>query len=240
MPEVYHLDVMVVKDYGLWTTWYLPKLPEFTCIDEVTVTFRIFQSNDNLQKYFKNYLEYASRWTHAMRDIHNLFARLIGIGPGFFLKRDLRKFVIKKMDVNVLSATDAVTHTGLWRREGKTPKVMYRKFGPEGSVPQRTDEQLAESIVLLFKHISRPTSKLYHPMALYHRNLEEDIVLRLNGVESQRLDFERIIKDMEYHGSTADQMMRLKETQEKREEMKQRFERQRQRARHGNTRCTIR
>ncbi|KAG8672545.1 hypothetical protein FPOAC1_005821 [Fusarium poae] len=94
MLEVYHLDVMVVKDYGLWTTWYLPKLPKFTHVDEVTVTFRIFGSAGDLQSYFKNTLDYADKITHAMRDLHNLFAHLIGIGPGFFSKRNRGNFFI--------------------------------------------------------------------------------------------------------------------------------------------------
>jgi hypothetical protein len=113
---------------------------------------------------------------------------------------------------------------------------MYRT---RGFVPRRPEEQLSEFIRCLFYLISNPFTGSHEYLAKYYRNLVESIVLRLNGVELDCLDPDRMLKDKEFYGRDSNTMKRWQEgIREGREEMKQRFGSQCHQAQDCNKRRT--
>ncbi|RBR26568.1 uncharacterized protein FIESC28_00644 [Fusarium coffeatum] len=204
LPNAYHVDVMVVKDYGLWPTWYCLKPPSSDVIEEVTVTFRIFEPTNDLDDRFKESLTF---WAGdggpeaAVWPFHQLFLTLTSDGLGLFSKncRDSRssppKYIVKRIKMNILSPTDGVAHTRLWCREGENPwwlRILYLHRNP---TPAKPGDQLADFIARWMFTISRPSTYTYPFVGRYYQNLVEDISLQINGAEHARLDPDQALKD---------------------------------------------
>ncbi|KAM0396879.1 hypothetical protein ACHAQC_004401 [Fusarium culmorum] len=195
MPNTYHLDIMLIPNYGAWFTWYLPKKPTSIYVDEVIVAVRIFERPDDVYDCYKDAPDYMRRFPHPEWIFHAMVLFFMCTGPRLLHERKYGRIVIKKFDVNVLS--------GLGHR--------------------LDEDQFLTSIVFPLEFMSNSDLNFCALIVINYKYLVEGIVLRLNGFEYRRLDFERIIIDMQ---SSARVRMRksLSQILEEREKIKKRFE----------------
>ncbi|KAJ4128805.1 hypothetical protein NW768_007324 [Fusarium equiseti] len=234
LPNAYHVDVMVVKDYGLWPTWYCLKPPSSDVVEEVTVTFRIFEPTDDLNDRFRESLTFFGGDGGppvAVRSLHQLFLTLTSDGPGLFPKNCCNartsppKYIVKRIKMNILSPTDNVAHTRLWCREDENPWWLPRLYLPRTPMPARPEDQLAKFIASWMSMIYRPCNYTYPYIGRYYRNLLENISLQMNGEEYARLDPDQALEDMypkRHLGLTL--RRRCRDLRKTRVRMKQRFE----------------
>ncbi|CAG1995163.1 unnamed protein product [Fusarium graminearum] len=195
MPNIYHLDIMLIANYGAWFTWYLPKQPTSIYIDEVIVAVRIFERPDDVYDCYKDAPDYMRRFPHPEWTFHATVLFFMCIGPRLLYEYNYGRIVVKKFDVNVLS--------GLGHR--------------------LDEDQFLTSIVFPLEFMTNSDRHFCAFIVLNYKYLVEGIVLRLSGFEYRRLDFERIIIDMQ---SSARVRMRksLSQILEEREKTKKRFE----------------
>ncbi|CVK95120.1 uncharacterized protein FMAN_13326 [Fusarium mangiferae] len=59
LPNNYHVDIMFVKNYGLWPTWDIAKRPASRYINKITSTIRIFEPTDDLDDRFQDSLNFS-------------------------------------------------------------------------------------------------------------------------------------------------------------------------------------
>lgn len=84
-PTNYHVDVMFLKDYGLWTAWSIPALPRTQYIESVYATFRIFEP-EGLKKRSRRSMDFGhtsigppgSAWS-----LYQMLMSLLRAGPGY-------------------------------------------------------------------------------------------------------------------------------------------------------------
>ncbi|KAM7220582.1 hypothetical protein V8F06_003986 [Rhypophila decipiens] len=60
VPQRYHLDVMNIKTYGLWTTWSISKMPKQQYIETVSCTFRLFEPTPDLDDRFTDSVSFKA------------------------------------------------------------------------------------------------------------------------------------------------------------------------------------
>ena len=206
LPNVYHVDVMVVKDHGLWPTWHCLKLPSSDVTEEVTATFRIFEPTDDLDARFKGSLSFRpgdGGPISAVWAFHQLFLNLTSHGPGLTPKDPLSrsagppKYITKRITMNILSPTDGVAHTKLWCREDESPRwLLFFASMPMFGVPRPPEEQLVRFIASGMSVVSRLSRDSFPYTARYYENLLKGISHRLNGVEFSRLDLDQAMDDL--------------------------------------------
>ncbi|KAF4980209.1 hypothetical protein FZEAL_3720 [Fusarium zealandicum] len=227
VPADYHVDIMFVKRYGLWTTWTIPRLPSTQYIDSVHATFRLFDPTDDLEPRFRNSLNFeggAGGPEPALWAFYNLLIVLLCRGPGYFgpprssePSRTNSQYVVKKIVVDILAPTDGATHRSLvWSDkecQGKPSRLhMYGRdlFDVEESAPEKC---LASYII---NHLHDLIDLTYHTMnygMVLHESVAESIVVLVNGTECQRYDMEEIVQGHQvlYWGETADLIKDRKE-----------------------------
>ncbi|KAH7174730.1 uncharacterized protein B0J16DRAFT_418178 [Fusarium flagelliforme] len=229
LPNVYHVDVMLVKDRGLWPTWHCPKPPSSDVIEEVTVTFRIFEPTDDLDFRFKDSLRFyggVSGPVPAVWVFHRLFLTLVHEGPGLMprypmdvLSNRLR-FIIKRIKMNILSPNDGVAHTRLCCREDEGPQG-WGFFPCLCRSSERPEDQLAKFIGSHMSYISEPSKDGIENIGRYFKYLLEGISLRVNGVEYTTLDLDRSLEDIDFGGRDGPTLRRwCSAIRKKRETMK--------------------
>ncbi|KAM0417122.1 hypothetical protein ACHAPT_012898 [Fusarium lateritium] len=59
IPADYHVDVLFVKDYGLWPTWHIPILPRTNYINSIKATFRLFDATDDPDPRFEDSMSFC-------------------------------------------------------------------------------------------------------------------------------------------------------------------------------------
>lgn len=82
----YHVDVMYLKSYGLWTTWTIPALPRTQYIDSVHASFRVFEPTKDLDKRFRGSLSFNpgdGGPPLAVWSFHKLLTGVLTDGPGY-------------------------------------------------------------------------------------------------------------------------------------------------------------
>ncbi|KAG4293192.1 hypothetical protein FPRO06_12680 [Fusarium proliferatum] len=116
LPNNYHVDIKLVKNYGFWPTWYIAKRPTSRYIDKVTSSIRIFEPTDDLDDRFKDSLSFSGGDAGpggAVWAIYELLVSLIQHEPGYLGLQNNQRFVINEVEVNVVAPTDGAAHTKL-------------------------------------------------------------------------------------------------------------------------------
>ncbi|VUC24562.1 unnamed protein product [Clonostachys rosea] len=122
-PDKYHVDVMFLKDYGLWTTWSIPALPRTRYIESVHATFRIFEPQ-GLKTRFRDSMKFDytsigppwSSWS-----LYQMLMSLLRAGPGYvyslrrwdYEKSATSQYVVKNIIIDVLAPSDGVEHKSM-------------------------------------------------------------------------------------------------------------------------------
>ncbi|KAF4344783.1 hypothetical protein FBEOM_1250 [Fusarium beomiforme] len=201
LPNVYHVDIMFVKNYGLWTTWNIPKIPTSRYIDKVTATMRIFQPTDDLNDRFKRSLCFRGGDggpEPAVWAFYALLTNLINEGPGDIGSKhiDNRCYIINKVDVNVVAPTDGADHTRL-DCNGDRPGIRLRRSqlrcrqdGNE-SPEERLAGYMTNNLGMVLG-ASRYTIQYCLPL---QEHITDSIVFRVNGKEYKRFNMDYLLQN---------------------------------------------
>lgn len=205
-PGKYHVDIMSVKTYGLWTTWSISKMPTTRYIETVSCTFRLFEPTPDLDTRFADSVSFRGSDDGPPVGIWSFYAlleNLFDLGSGYCLKNRRRpSFVVGTIVVDFLAPTDGAAHSSVTQPEAEfqqslvSPLPFLRQEGrrPDGITPEETFAQLlAWYIEILFR--------LDYHTVKYGRFLSEPLldrlVLLVNGKEHKVFDVEQIYKTHE-------------------------------------------
>ncbi|KPM46265.1 hypothetical protein AK830_g280 [Neonectria ditissima] len=227
-PTNYHVDIMFVKDSGLWTTWSLPVLPRAQYIDSVHATVRLFDPTDDLSASFQHSLSFQTGCGGPETGIwsfYSLITTLLTNGPGYlgFTGRDLTysckaRYAIKSIVVDFVAPTDGAPHRSVVTREkefGVKTRELPDKFLHDSSIPP--ERRLAQYVA---KNLDRVRGLDYYTMnygTVLYEGIAEDIVFLVNGKEYRRIDMEESYQELEikFWGTTPeDILLRKKRYQE--------------------------
>ncbi|KAH6989566.1 hypothetical protein BKA56DRAFT_576052 [Ilyonectria sp. MPI-CAGE-AT-0026] len=205
-PTDYHVDIMFVKGYGLWTTWSIPVLPRTQYIDSVHATFRLFEPTDDLDPRFRGSLSFRGGDggpPSAVWSFYRLLTALLTNGPGYLgpepLGRpcDLRpRYVVNKVVVNVLAPTDGAAHRSIVLGEEEENRVDARRF---------IDRSLHDASIAPEERLARyMTGELDHLLALSYHTMNYGMVLYEGVVDT--IDF--LVNGEEYKGFNMQELVR--------------------------------
>ncbi|KAF4960327.1 hypothetical protein FGADI_974 [Fusarium gaditjirri] len=192
LPNNYHVDIMFVKNYGLWTTSDFVKRPISRYIDKVTSTFRIFEPTDDLDDRFEDSLSFqggdggpgAAVWA-----FYDLLVSLSRHGPGYPGRQNSQGFIIKVIEVDVVTPTDGAAHTRLACRDNDEPWWLRWSDIEDGSEPV-PEKRLANYMTThLDAVLNASTDAIPYCKELYE-HITESITFQLNGQEwkKRRMD----------------------------------------------------
>ncbi|KAF4430457.1 hypothetical protein FACUT_8823 [Fusarium acutatum] len=193
----YHVDIMFVKNYGLWTTWDFAKRPTSRYIDKVTSTIRIFDPTDDLDDRFKDSLSFRGGCggpEPAVWAFYDLLIGLIEQGPGHLGRPDNRRFIINEIEVDVIAPTDGAAHTKLECRDDENPGWLYRsRIGPRDErVPEK---RLISYMTNQLDYVFSATRHTIEYCLELHEQITESITFKLNGQEWKKIQMDGVLQN---------------------------------------------
>ncbi|KAF4448379.1 hypothetical protein F53441_8187 [Fusarium austroafricanum] len=197
LPENYHVDIMFVKDHGLWTTWDMPKRPTSRYVGNITATMRIFDPTDDLDDKFQDSLSFRGGCggpESAVWAFYSLLRNLISDGPGYIGSPDGRGFIINKIDVNIIAPTDGAAHTRLeFGDDMEEPYWFYgSKIGNEDLAPE---ERLANYMTRELEYIFTASRYTLAYCLVLHEHIVDSILFRVNGEETVRITLDECLEN---------------------------------------------
>ena len=211
----YHVDIMFVKSYGLWTTWTIPAPPRTQYIDSVHASFRLFEPTKDLDPRFERSLNFQSGDGGppvAVWSLYDLLSGLIRSGPGYLGWKDhLHKkglapqFVVKRIIIDISAPTDGVTHESILWEDGEHGRLRRWEInqGPHNpSIPP--EERIADYMVSFLDIL---LSLSYYSMnygTFLYESVLEDITILVRGQEYKRYDMNQLMEKhkVTYWGGT--------------------------------------
>ncbi|KAM7205284.1 hypothetical protein V8F33_001115 [Rhypophila sp. PSN 637] len=201
VPQRYHLDVLNIKTYGLWTAWSISKMPKQHYIETVSCTFRLFEPTPDLDDRFADSVSFQRGCGGPPGGIwafYDLLAGLFEYGPGYCTRKpDKPRFVVGTIVLDFLAPTDGATHSSVTQPEamlliiGNDPGLRYLRW--KGTRGDRTAEEALAG--LLGRYLDILLNFDYYSIR-YGRFLWESIldrlVLRVNGQDYKTFDVEQI------------------------------------------------
>ncbi|KAK4218998.1 hypothetical protein QBC37DRAFT_410994 [Rhypophila decipiens] len=177
VPQRYHLDVMNIKTYGLWTTWSISKMPKQQYIETVSCTFRLFEPTPDLDDRFADSVSFQGGCGGPPGGIWAFYALLAGLfeyGPGYCTRNpDKPRFVVGTIVLDFLAPTDGAIHSSVTQPEAMFLQRYMRWQGTRGD---RTAEEALAG--LLSKYLGILLNLDYDSIR-YGRFLWESILDRL-------------------------------------------------------------
>lgn len=204
----YHVDIMFVKGYGLWTTWSIPVLPRTQYIDSVHARLRLFEPTDDLDPRFRESLSFRGGDGGpplAVWSFYRLLTALLTNGPGYLgpepigIPRNLRpRYVVKKVVVDVLAPTDGAAHRSIVLKEGEDEGETHRfidRYLHDASIAP--EERLA---LYMTRELDHLLALSYHTinygMVLYE-SVVETIDFLVNGEEYKAFSMQKLLREHE-------------------------------------------
>lgn len=220
----YHVDIMFVKGYGLWTTWSIPVLPRTQYIDSVHARFRLFEPTNDLDPRFRESLSFrggSGGPPLAVWSLYRLLTALLTNGPGYLgpepigLPGDLRpRYVVKKVVVDVLAPTDGAAHRSIVLKEeedGEETRLFVDPFLHDVSIAP--EERLALYMTRELDHLLAPSYyTMKYGMVLYE-SVVETIDFLVNGEEFKGISMEKLVREHEvtHWGGTGLEVLQRKQ-----------------------------
>ncbi|KAI3578913.1 hypothetical protein IWW34DRAFT_819864 [Fusarium oxysporum f. sp. albedinis] len=197
LPNNYHVDIMFVKNYGLWTTWDFTKRPTSRYIDKVTSTIRIFDPTDDLDDRFKDSLIFLGGCggpEPAVWAFYDLLIGLIEYGPGYLGRLDNCCFIINEIEVDVVAPTDGAAHTKLECRDNENPVWLYR------SRIRSRDERVPEKRLISYMtneldYVFSATRYTIEYCLELHEHITESIIFKVNGQEWKKIQMNEVLQN---------------------------------------------
>lgn len=192
LPNNYHVDNMLVKNYGFWPTWYIAKRPTSRYIDKVTSSIRIFEPTDDLDDRFKDSLSFSGGDAGpggAVWAIYELLVSLIQHEPGYLGLQNNQRFVINEIEVNVVAPTDGAAHTKLSCRDNDNPWWL-RWSCIECAKDLVPEERLANFMTSHLDAVFSVRADTMPYCQVLYDHIIESITFQLNGQEwkKRRID----------------------------------------------------
>ncbi|KAH7140247.1 hypothetical protein B0J13DRAFT_557411 [Dactylonectria estremocensis] len=232
VPTDYHVDVMLVKDCGLWTTWSIPVLPRTQYIDSVSATFRIFEPTNDLDARFRGSLKFYGGCggpPTASWSFHRLVTALVTDGPGYsgpelasqWERHDLKpRYVIKHLKIDILAPTDGAAHTSVvqpeqaWAAENKRGydgRLTRWDHHDDASMPP--EERVAGYMGGELDHLFDISYYTMRYGVILWEGFAKDVVLLVNGTEHKRIDVEELVQNhkIKYWGNTPESVIARKQ-----------------------------
>lgn len=128
-PTNYHVDVMLLKDYGLWTTWSIPVLPQTQYIESLYATFQIFEP-EGLKKRSRRSMDFGHTSIGPPGSSWSLYQMLMSLwraGLGYIYS--LRRWDYKRRNIIIdkLAPSDGAEHKSIWSTT-KTMRSVWSGF----------------------------------------------------------------------------------------------------------------
>ncbi len=125
----YHVDIMFVKSYGLWTTWSIPAPPRTPYIDCVRASIRLFEPTPDLDARFRGSLSFRPGDGGPPSAVWSFYTLLTGVlnhGPGIPGEQSWKdcesRYACKRIVIDVLAPTDKHDYKGiLWEDDNNMP-----------------------------------------------------------------------------------------------------------------------
>ena len=205
IPADYHVDIMFVKSYGLWTIWTIPSPPRTQYINSIHATFRLFEPTEDLDPRFKHSLSFrqgSGGPPSAVWSFYELLNCVFTYGPGYPSRESLHQkglappFAIKRIIINVSAPTDGASHKSIiWDDEKlSNMKLARREKGRvDNDVSVPTEQRLSSFMAIYLNMILNPS---YHTMdygSFLYENVLEDITFLVKGQEYKRYDMDQLM-----------------------------------------------
>ncbi|KFA49901.1 hypothetical protein S40293_01207 [Stachybotrys chartarum IBT 40293] len=223
MPSVYHVDVMYVKECGLWPTWTLPCPPRTRYIDQVHATFRLFEPTEDLDPRFNNSLVVRPGTSSSPTGVWafwQLLAFVFKFGPRRIQETDSPRsegltYIVKDIIIDVAAPTDGASHLSIMvddkaiHEDSELYSAML--FGDLSAAPER---RLADFISSLLDLITNLDFSSINAGMIVYENIVRSVTVLINGEEFKRYDVDELYKvqHVDYWGESPE---RIAERQEK-------------------------
>ncbi|KAK1763342.1 hypothetical protein QBC33DRAFT_549962 [Phialemonium atrogriseum] len=212
----YHVDIMYLKFYGLWTTWTIPALPRTQYIDSIHASFRLFEPTKDLDKRFRGSLSFSpgdGGPPLAVWSFHKLLTGVLTDGPGYLggkrsgMQKGLTpRYAVKRVVVNIVAPIDGAVHKSIiWGDKGYDKRVRPGEDGcgpHDASIP--AEQRLADYMI---QHLDTILYLNYYTMnygTVLYEGVLEDITFLVNGTEYKRYDMDELMREhkVNYWGET--------------------------------------
>ncbi|VUC30220.1 unnamed protein product [Clonostachys rosea] len=214
LPTECDVDIMYVKESGLWPTWSVPKLPETQYIDSVRATFRIFNPPEDLGEQFRYRMEWSRLSCHSPafhRSFYGLLTSFLKRGPGLLDRSHPEdddsispRYIVRKIFIDVVPPTDSSQHSSILMDESRYPikgrsasvlRSMYLDHDNEDMPPEeRLASHLSDQLeTLLFA--THWTHEFMHLMIIYEQ-VAEEFIFTVNGEEYKRVNMKESFKKL--------------------------------------------
>ncbi|RSL45123.1 hypothetical protein CEP54_014407 [Fusarium duplospermum] len=199
IPADYYVDIMFVKDCGLWPAWHIPVLPRTKYIKSINATFRLFDPTDDIDPRFRGSMSFSGGDggpEGAAWSFYHLLTGVLQKGPGDLGHHD--EYFIEDITVNILEPTDGASHKSIacadreLERGNKPRRRFARAFFSGETI--KPEERLAMYVA---SHLGNILSLDYHTMnygMIVWENVMVGIVLNLSGSEYRRFGMEELIE----------------------------------------------
>ncbi|CAG9974674.1 unnamed protein product [Clonostachys byssicola] len=223
-PTNYHVDVMFLKDYGLWTTWSIPALPRTQYIESVHATFRIFEP-EGLKKRFKHSMDFGhtdigppwSSWS-----LYQMLMSLLRAGPGYiyslrrwnYKRSATSQYIVRNIIIDILAPSDGAEHKSMMvNNEDYEERLEWLSddIDDNNSVPM--ENRLA---TYMCNSLNTLLTLDYHSLnygALVYEGVQDKIQVLVNGRPFKQFNIEEMGENisMQYFGESPDLIVERKE-----------------------------
>ncbi|KAH7142100.1 hypothetical protein EDB81DRAFT_948297 [Dactylonectria macrodidyma] len=196
----YHVDIMFVKDYGLWPTWHIPILPDTQYINSINASFRLFNPTDDLEPRFQNSMSFISGDGGpelAVWSFYSLLTEFLARGPGYLGSKN--DYIVKEININVLAPTDGGSHKSIVSRDQEPKNETKQRRRPVRSLfcdtsvtPEKRLAMYMANNLGSILHIGYHTTRYGMPL---WENVADRIVFLVNGTEYKRFEMEDLIEN---------------------------------------------
>ncbi|CAH0050352.1 unnamed protein product [Clonostachys solani] len=221
IPSNYHVDIMCVKESGLWPTWsFPPPLPgkgslsaPTQYIDSVYATFRIFNPPKSVRSYFRNRLAFSFSFglVDAVLDgFYGLLEAFFHRGPGFMdgslPENDMGvtpRYVVKDIIIDIMAPLDASKHRSIiiddlhYAPDRHTHGRYASRYAGHDDVSVAPEERLAAHMTSHLDMLLSFTPKLLNRSMLVYEQMSGSFVFMICGKEYKRVEIEACLQRLE-------------------------------------------
>lgn len=223
-PHSYHVDIMYVKDCGLWTTWLdaVPLPYRSRYVDKVHITLRIFEPTPDLDDRFRMSMPPYRPSPYAppspVQAAMDVLDALFRCGPGFAtsspgeargrkqkcgINEPPYDYIVKDLVVDVVAPTDGAPHTSVLYQEDEWRSLSdyaryedWLDFMFHDNPNLVPEQRIANFFKELLDRFARPSRNTLASCASIYEHVLDRISLQVNGVNLRVYDVGHLLKEM--------------------------------------------
>ncbi|CAG9956380.1 unnamed protein product [Clonostachys rosea f. rosea IK726] len=212
----YHVDIMCVKESGLWPTWSIPPpLPgkgSFSAptqyIDSIYATLRIFNPPKAMRSYFRNGLTFHLSYGQQDPIIDGFYGLLEAFfhrGPGFTDRSRPEddpgvapRYIVKDIIIDITAPPDASKHRSVIVDDlHYRPDRLTSRYAGHDDVSVAPEERLAALMSRHLEMLLSFTPKLLNKGMLVYEQMSGSFVFVVCGKEYRRVEVEERLHKLE-------------------------------------------